>query len=183
MRFTFFDVLFLLALCGGAAWGFYRGLIRQAAGTVVLYITTVIATLSYRSLSRMIRGTGQSGSATDMLSFIILMAIGTLLLTLIVNDLLKHVNPNRMPIWMNVTGMFFGFLNMAIWCALILIVLRSATGGEPWAGYEGVQQFFVGQTRGSVMASVFRPFMRFLLALIQPWLFGRTMPPLLYNAL
>lgn len=183
MRVTVFDGLFLIMLLLGAAWGWYRGLIRQAASTLVIYISTVISTLSYRGLSRMLGSTGQSATATDMLAFIILMVVMNLLFMLIFNDLLGHLDSDRMGVWVNIGGMIFGFLNMAIWCAVLLIVIRSSTGGEKWLGYEGVQAFFQQQTRGSWMAFVFRPFMRFLLVLIQPWLFGRSLPPLFVNAL
>ena len=76
MRVTFFDILFMLSLVGGAAWGFYRGMFRQAATTVVIYVSTIVSTVSYRGLSRMLgSSTGQSATATDMLSFIILMVV------------------------------------------------------------------------------------------------------------
>jgi uncharacterized membrane protein required for colicin V production len=183
MRVTFFDFLFMMALVGGAAWGFYRGLFRQAASTIVIYIATVVSTISYRGFSRMLGSTGQSASATDVLAFIILMAVTNVLLALIANDLIAHIEIDRMRIWVNFGGMIFGFLNTAIWCAVILMILRSATGGEEWFGYEGIQQFFVRQTYGSWMAFVFRPLMRVLLALIQPFMFGRSLPPLFLNAL
>lgn len=183
MRVTFFDFLFMLALVGGAAWGFYRGFFRQAASTIVIYIATIVSTISYRGFSRMLGSTGQSASATDVLAFIILMAVTNVLLALIANDLIAHIEIDRMRIWVNFGGMIFGFLNTAIWCAVILMILRSATGGEKWFGYEGVQEFFVRQTRGSWMAFVFRPLMQVLLALIQPFMFGRGLPPLFVNAL
>ncbi len=182
VRITFFDILFLLFLLGGAAWGFYRGIFRQAANTLVIYISTIVSTLTYRSFSRLLGSTGQSASATDVLAFIILMAVTNLLFSLIANDLLKDVHTERMPIWVNLTGMLFGFLNTAIWCAVILIILRSATGGERWAGYEGIQQFIRSQTRGSWMAYGFRPVRYCLLGIIRPWLFGRSLPPLLLKA-
>ena len=105
------------------------------------------------------------------------------LLALITNDLLAHIEIDRMRIWVNFGGMIFGFLNTAIWCAVILMILRSATGGEKWFGYEGVQQFFVRQTHGSWMAFVFRPLMQVLLTIIQPFMFGRSLPPLFLDAL
>jgi uncharacterized membrane protein required for colicin V production len=184
MRVTFFDVLFMLGLVGGAAWGFYRGTFRQAATTVVIYVSTIVSTVSYRGLSRMLgSSTEQSATATDMLSFIILMVVTNVLLALITNDLLSHIEIDRMRIWVNFGGMIFGFINAAIWCSMILMILRSATSGEEWFGYEGVQQFFINQTRGSWMAFIFRPFMRFLLTIIRPFMFGRDLPPLLLYAL
>jgi uncharacterized membrane protein required for colicin V production len=184
MRVTFFDILFMTILVGGAALGFYRGIFRQAAATVVIYVSTVVSTLSYRGLSRMLgSSTGQGATATDMLAFVILMVVTNVLLVLITNDLLGHIEIDRMRLWVNFGGMIFGFLNAAIWGAIILMIIRSATGGEKWFGYEGVQQFFVNQTYGSWMATVFRPFMRFLLTIIRPFMFGRDLPPLLLNAL
>ena len=183
MRVTFFDILFMMGLVAGAAWGSYRGMFRQSATTVVIYVSTIVSTISYRGLSRMLGSTGQSATATDMLSFIILMAVTNVLLALITNDLLSHIEIDRMRIWVNFGGMIFGFLNAAIWCSIIMMILRSATSGEQWFGYEGVQQFFVNQTHGSWMARVFRPFMRFLLTIIRPFMFGRDLPPLLLYAL
>ncbi len=82
MRLTLFDVLFLLALAGGAAWGFYRGVLRQSVNTALIYISVVAATVGYRGLSRLLRGTGQPAPATDMLAFLILLGVLNLLLFL-----------------------------------------------------------------------------------------------------
>ncbi len=179
----FFDVLFLMGMIGGAAWGFYRGIVRSALGIVVIYVSTVVSTVGYRSLSRMLTGaTGQPGQAADVLAFIVLAVVLSILLTLIGNDLTAHIDTNRMGMWSNVGGMIFGFIYAAVWCAVLLIIIRSATGGAEWFGYQGIQEFFKDQTHNSWMAYVFRPFMRFLLAIIRPWLFGHDLPPLLVNA-
>lgn len=183
MRLTFFDVLFFLILIGGTAFGFYRGFFRQASATLVLYVSTVVATVSYRGLSRMLTGLGESSAATDVLAFIIVMGVMNLMFMLMVNDLIGHISIERMKIWVNFGGMLFGFVNTAVWCAVILMIIRSSTAGEEWIGYEGVRQFLMGQTRGSWMAYVFRPFMRFLLAIIKVSLFGYDLPPLLVNSL
>ena len=184
MQIKFFDVLLLFGMVAAAGWGFYRGLVRTAVGTVVIYIATVISTVGYRSISRMIAGaTGGYNPATDMLAFVIVMAVSVILFMLIARDLTEHLNARRMGLWTNVVGMFFGFINAAVVCAVLLIIIRSATGGEKWFGYSGVQDFFRDQTQNSLMAYVFRPFMRFLLAIIRPWLFGHDLPPLLVNAL
>ena len=117
------------------------------------------------------------------MSFLILMGVLNIMFALLINDLVKHFDIRQARIWVNFGGMFFGFLNTAIWCAVILMIVRSATGGDEWYGYQGVQRFFVRQTRGSWMAYVFGPFMQSMLELIRPWLFGRDLPPLLLNAL
>ncbi len=180
MTITFFDVLILMVLVIGAAWGFYRGVFRQALTTLSIYICTVVATLAHRGLSNMLTGTGRPGtSATDLLAFIILMGIFSLLLSLIINDMVKDIQLEKWGMWIHIGGLVFGFINTAIWCALLLIVIRSATAGDPWIGYQGVQKFFQSQTRDSWMAFIFGPFMRLLVAAIQPWLFGRALPPLL----
>jgi hypothetical protein len=88
-----------------------------------------------------------------------------------------------MGVWVNIIGMVFGFLNAAIVCAILMIILRSTTSGEEWLGYGGVQVFLRRQATRSWMAYVFRPFMRLLLTIIEPWLFGHDLPPLLLNAL
>lgn len=184
MRITFFDVLFLLAMIGGGALGWYRGVFRSLAGTLIIYISTVISTVGYRSISRIVSGgTGTYGPSSDVLAFIVLMGVFNVLLRLMSKEWLDTFDEKRLGIWVNITGMVFGFINLAIVCAVMLIILRSATGGAPWFGYQGLQQFFKNQTYNSWMAYVFSPFMRFLLAIIRPWLFGHSLPPLLVNAL
>jgi uncharacterized membrane protein required for colicin V production len=184
MRVTFFDVLFLLGMVGGAAWGFYRGLFRSALGTVVIYISMVVSSLGYRSLSRMLsRATEQPAAATDVLAFAILMVVLVILLLLMGRDLMESIDSERMGVWLNITGMVFGFVNAAIICGIVLIVIRYATNGDEWIGYQGVQTFFQNQTRNSWLAFVFRPFLRFLIGVIRPWLFGHDLPPLLVNAI
>jgi len=180
---TLFDILILLALFAGAALGFFRGFFRQAAATLVIYLSLVMATLSYRGLSRLLRAwTGQSSLATDVLAFFLVLAIMLVLLTLISHDLLGHMDIERMGIWVNLGGMIFGVLNAAIICAVVLIVIRSSTGGAGWPGYAGAQDFLRRQVARSWMAYVLRPFMHLLLNVIEPWLFGHNLPPLLLNA-
>jgi len=181
MRITFFDILILLAMFGGALWGFYRGLFRQARSTLVIYVAIVLSTLGYRSVSRMI--SSQPNSGTDLLSFVILMVVASSLLLLMTRDLVGDIDIDRMKVWVNVGGMIFGFINTAIWCAVLLIIIRSGTSGEPWIGYQGLQQFFQNQTTNSWMARAFGPFMRLLVTIIRPWLFGHDLPPLLLGAL
>jgi membrane protein required for colicin V production len=180
---TLFDILILLALLGGAALGFYRGFFRQASATLVIYLSLVVATLSYRGMSRALMGmTGQSLGATDVLAFALVMIIMLVLLTLISRDLLGHIQAERMGMWVSISGMAFGMLNAAIICAVALIVIRSATSGPDWPGYAGLQIFLRRQATRSWLAYVLSPFMRLMLAIVRPWLFGHDLPPLLQNA-
>jgi uncharacterized membrane protein required for colicin V production len=180
---TLFDILILTALFAGAAVGFFRGFYRQASSTLVIYLSLVVATLAYRGLSRMLSvWTGQPLRATDVLAFFLVLAILLVLLTLISRDMLGHINVDRMGVWVNISGMVFGVLNATIICAVVLIVVRSSTNGAPWPGYTGLQEFLRRQATRSWMAYILRPFMRALLAVIKPWLFGYDLPPLLLNA-
>ena len=187
MTITFFDILILFALMGGAAMGFYQGLIRQAAATLILYISIVVSALFYRNLSRfLVRVTGQLPRTTDVLGFFLIMAVMLVLLLLARHELLSSTRADdrrRQPIWHNIAGMLFGFLNAAILSSIAVIVLRSAVGGEPWAAYAGVQTMLRKGLDRSWMVYAFRPFTRLLLTLIEPWLFGNQLPPLLRNAL
>jgi uncharacterized membrane protein required for colicin V production len=181
---TFFDILILFALLGGAAMGFYRGFLRQAATTLILYISIVVASLFHRSVSRtLVRLTGQLPHATDVLGFFLLMGLMLGLLFLARRELMSNVNTDRKAIWHNIVGMLFGFLNAAIICAVALVVLRSIVGGDPWLAYRGIQTFLRKQVARSWMVYVFTPFTQLLLTLIEPWLFGNRLPPLLRNAL
>jgi membrane protein required for colicin V production len=181
---TFFDILILFALLGGALVGFYRGFLRQATSTLLLYISIVISTIFYRSVSRtLVRLTGQLPHTTDVLGFFLVMAVVLVVLFLVRRELMSNVDADRRPIWHNIVGMVFGFLNAAIICAITIIVLRSIANGASWPAYQGFQNFLRKQTATSWMVYVFTPFTRLLLTLIEPWLFGNRLPPLLRNAL
>jgi uncharacterized membrane protein required for colicin V production len=181
---TFFDILLLLGLLGGAVLGFFRGVLRQAAATVILYISIVVSALFYRNVSRvLVRLTGQSPNATDVLSFFLLMGLTLGVLFIVRHELMGDVDTAKQKIWSNITGMLFGFLNAAIICAVAVIIVRSVSSGDPWPAYEGMQRFLLRQTSSSWMAYTFTPFSRLLLALVEPLLFGSRLPPLLRNAL
>jgi uncharacterized membrane protein required for colicin V production len=181
---TFFDILVLFALLGGAVLGFFRGFFRQAAATLVLYIAIVMASLAYPYLSRVLSQlTGQLSHATDVLAFFVIMALVMILLFLGRNDLMSNTNTDRMGIWHNLSGMVFGFLNAAIICAVVVIVLRSVTAGDSWPAYGAIQTFFRRQLARSFMVYVFGPFTRLIISLVELWLFGGRLPPLLRNAL
>lgn len=183
MYITLFDILILIALLIGAALGFFRGFFRQATATLAIYLSLVVTTLSYRGLSRLLMGlTQQPSRSTDVLAFFLVLIIMLVLLLLIGQDLLSHVDIKRMGIWVNISGMVFGVLNAAIVCAVVLIVVRSTTNGVEWPGYAGLQAFLRRQVMRSWMAYILRPFMHMLLAVVKPWLFGHNLPPLLLNA-
>jgi uncharacterized membrane protein required for colicin V production len=181
---TLFDILFLFALLGGAALGFYRRLLRQATATLFLYVALVLAALAYRSVSRtLVRLTGQLPQATDVLGFFMVMGVMLALFFVGRHELISNLNDDRRSIWGNILGMVFGFLNAAIVCAIVVIVLRSATAGEPWPAYSAIQTLIRKGLGRSWMVYAFSPFTRLLLAAIEPLLFGQRLPPLLRNAL
>ena len=184
MTITFFDILLLLGLLGGAMLGFYRGFLRQAAATVILYLSIVVAALFYRNVSRvLVRWTGQLPQATDVLGFFLLLGLTLGLLFVIRYELMGNVDTAKQKIWSNIAGMLFGFLNAAIICAVVVMIIRSVSNGDPWPAYGGMQRYLRRQTSSSWMAYTFTPFSRLLLALIEPLLFGNRLPPLLRNAL
>jgi len=180
---TFFDILVLFGLFGGAAMGFYRGVVRQALATLIIYIAIVVASLFYVDLSRILaRWTGQPSQTTDLLAFFMFIVVMMVVLFIARRDLLRNVKMDRVRIWQNIAGMAVGVLNAAIISAVVLIVLRSTVLGGQWLAYEGVQGLLRRMITRSFMAYVFRPFTQLILALIQPWLFGGQLPPLLRNA-
>lgn len=180
---TIFDILILLILLAGAGWGFYRGLFRQLATTLVIYISTVASTLSYRGLAQLLSGRNVPASATtDMLAFVIVMAIFTISLTILINDLLKDFEPRKLGMWVNLGGIVFGLLNAMIWSALLLIIVRYGLHGGQWIGYEKLQSSLLRQFNASFLTAIFRPFMSLVIATIRPWMFGHSLPPLLLEA-
>ena len=179
MRVTLFDVLILLAVFGGGFYGFSRGFFSQAVGTISIYISTVISTLSYRGLSRLLSGsTGQPSLSTDMLAFILLMVVIYTMFVLLGRELTMEIDIETMGIWVNLGGMIFGLINTVLLCALLLIIIRSGTA-DKWYGYDNFRLFLYRQTYGSWMAFTFQPAMRLLLITVKPWMFGGELPRLL----
>jgi uncharacterized membrane protein required for colicin V production len=167
VTFTFFDFVILLALVGGAALGFFRGALRQAVATLMLYLSIVASALVYRDVSRFLaRLTGQAPPATDVLAFFLTFGVTLVVLFVIRYELIQHINMERFGVWHNIVGMAFGFLNAAVVCAILVIVLRSTVSGDTWYAYKGIQAFFRRQFARSWMVYVFRPFTELILTAV-----------------
>ena len=76
-----FDFVIVLALVGGVALGFVRGLVRMALSLVVLYVAAALAMVFHPQLGRLINQmSGLPLAAAQALAFLIILAAVSILL-------------------------------------------------------------------------------------------------------
>ena len=124
---NFFDVLIVMALIGGAAWGFIKGVIHQAIGLGMIYVSILAATLSYSIIAPILRKLVKLEAKTAA-------AVAFLLLLIIVLNLLgialrrvRKAEFKMLRLVNQLGGMTFGFITTCIWIALIVAMLHYAT--------------------------------------------------------
>jgi uncharacterized membrane protein required for colicin V production len=121
-----FDVLILVALGGAAAWGFMKGVVHQALGLALIYVSIVLATIFYLTLapwmSRLIRmPLGQAAAVSFlMLAIVIMNTLAISLRTIRAREFktLRLVN--------QLGGMTAGFVMAGIWIALVITLMYFA---------------------------------------------------------
>lgn len=126
---NFFDVLIVIALVAGAAWGFIKGIIHQAIGVGLIYVSIIVATIFYSvvapGLGRLIKVSSQAAGA---LSFLLLMIITLNVLALALRDVRKR-EIKLLRLINQLGGMTFGFVIASVWIALVIALLHYAVGG------------------------------------------------------
>jgi uncharacterized membrane protein required for colicin V production len=121
-----FDVLILLGLTGSAAWGFMKGVIHQAIGLALFYISIVLATIFYLTvtpwMSRIVRMEWQAAAAV---SFLLLAVIILNVLAISLRNVRAH-EFKTLRLVNQLGGMTFGFIIAGIWIALLIALFYFA---------------------------------------------------------
>jgi len=175
-----FDVLIILALVGGAAWGFIKGLIHQAVTVGITYVAIIVATLFYGDVTPLfIRYVKLDAKAAGAVSFLLLMILAINVLAFALRDVrkkeikaLRSVN--------QLGGMAFGLAIASVWIALIIALLYFGTGvpanwhdpGKPLLATVGTgsfrQMIAVGLVR-SPLVRAFRTLLPYILQSVSPF--------------
>ena len=177
---NFFDVLIVLALIGGAAWGFIKGVIHQAFGLGMIYVSIVFATIFYSviapPLARLVKLEAKTAAAV---SFLLLLVIALNLLALALRrprkaefKVLRLVN--------QLGGMTFGFVITCVWVALIIAMLYYATstpidwqdpGKQQLAtlNWESIRRTFATGLHRSPLVNAFQTILPLIIGSVSPF--------------
>ncbi len=171
-----FDVLIVLALLGGAALGFVRGLIRMALSLLILYVAAVLAVTFHVRLGTLI-------SYMSGLRLTISQGIGFLLILIVTSvalNFLRHrtYRDTELPGLRQIDqlgGMVIGFFLTSIWIGFGILVVAFVLG-TPVAGDDGFRLNMISYFQGSNLIPIFYKFLPVALATLRPWM-PRGLPP------
>ena len=176
---NFFDVLIVLGLLGGSAWGFIKGVIHQAFGVGMIYVSIVVATMFYSVVApvaqRLIRLETKTAAAVSFL-FLLIVAMNLLALAL------RNVRKKEFKVLRLVNqlgGMTFGFIIACVWIALIVALLYYATGTPiDWQdpgkrqlaslNWESVRLAFATGLARSPLVDAFKEILPLIIASVSP---------------
>lgn len=123
-----FDVLIIIALAAGAAWGFIHGLIHQAIGMAMLYVSLIVATMFYSDIAP---GLGRvvhlEPKAAGAVSFLLLLIIAINVLGFALRGVRKQ-EVKALRLLNQIGGMAFGAAMAGIWIAIIIALLNYSIG-------------------------------------------------------
>ena len=175
-----FDFLIALALVGGVALGFVRGLVRMALSLVVLYVAAALAMVFHPQLGRLINQmSGLPLAVAQGLAFLLILAV----VAIVVNFLLRRAyRDTELPGLRQVDqlgGMVVGFILTVIWIGLCLLVLAFMLS-TPVTDDDTFRQSMVAYFQSSNLIPIFYNFLPIALATLRPWM-PKGLPPDLFT--
>ncbi|MGC9333204.1 MAG: CvpA family protein [Anaerolineae bacterium] len=171
-----FDVLIVLAVLGGVALGFVRGLVRMVLSLLVLYVSAVLALTLYETVGRWIGYMfGMPRAANLAVAFILILVLSTVLLNLILRRTYKDTELPGIRQIDQLGGLVVGFFVTCIYLGLAILVvafLLNALVGEP----TGLQQNAIAYFNSSNLIPIFYRFLPIAVASLKPWM-PKGIPP------
>jgi uncharacterized membrane protein required for colicin V production len=176
-----FDVLIALALLGGIALGFIRGMIRMALNLIVVYVATVVAMSFYEVVGRWIfylTDASASESLADALAFLALLILTAVILSLLIRFFYKDTEFPGLRQIDQLGGLVIGFFLTAIWIGLALVAIAYVLG-TAGAGSEDFRENVLFYFRDSALIPIFYNFLPIAFATLKPWLPQGQLPEIL----
>lgn len=177
---NFFDVLIVLALLGGAAWGFIKGVVHQAFGLGMIYVSIIVATMSYTVIAPPLRRFVKlDPKAAAAVAFLLLLIIALNLLGLALRKIRK-AEFKVLRLVNQLGGMTLGFIIACVWIALIIAMLHYATstpvdwhdpGKQQLAtlNWEAVRRGFSGGLARSPLVNAFQEILPLIITSVSPF--------------
>ena len=130
---SWFDVLAVGIMVGCIALGMRTGFLRQAFLLLAMYISAVLAAQYYAHISGFARMVAPASNPqmTDVLSFIFLFALFTLVVTLLIWAGYRETRLPGLPLVDNLGGALFGIVG-GMFAIALTIMLATYTISAPW---------------------------------------------------
>jgi len=174
-----FDVLIVLAMVGGVALGFMRGLVRMVLSLAVLYVAAVLALTLYETVGRWIGYMfGMPRTANLALAFILILVLVSVLLNFILRRTYKDTELPGIRQIDQLGGLVVGFFVTSIYVGLAILVVAyvlNALAGD----VTGFQQNAVFYFNNSNLIPIFYTFLPIAIASLRPWMPEGTPPAIL----
>ena len=158
--------------------GFFMGISRVTAGIVAIYFAAIVSATFYLSIASSLENvaSAMNPSTAELLAFVFLFILMTILFTLMITHSLKTSNlAGRFAILDNVGGATLGIVIAGVAMALaitvttlLLQVLASTTSGSQ----DGMLGAVQSQVSGSALVPVFQKLLPLLTSSIRPWFPG-----------
>jgi len=176
-----FDVLVVVALIAGAAWGFLKGVIHQVIGLALMWLGIVMATWAYPLLATPVaRATKMGLAPAGAISFLFIMVITINALGFALRDVRKR-EFKALRLINQLGGMTFGFIMAAVWVALGIAMLHYAAAGAAYTqpntgapvlanigGWEAARQTILQGLRTSPLVGAFSALLPMILNSVAP---------------
>lgn len=168
---NFIDVLFLLALLGAMALGFFQGTIKLVIAIISFYISIVLASLYFQALGRFFRQ--NFNTTTDigqLIAFGVLLMVGFIALTAAGLYTFRYAKvPASLDFVDRIVGTLFGLVLGALFLGIMAILL---------------QQFFVYRdTAGTITFPIMRSLQGGVRGSFLVQFFANNILPLIYSTL
>jgi uncharacterized membrane protein required for colicin V production len=175
-----FDFLIALALVGGVALGFVRGLVRMALSLVVLYVAAALAMVFHPRVGMWINSmSGLPLPVSQGLAFLLLLAVVAMLLNFLLHRTYRDTELPGLRQVDQLGGMVVGFFLTVIWIGLSLLVLAFMLS-TPVTENDTFRLSMVSYFQRSNLIPIFYKFLPIALATLRPWM-PKGLPPDLFT--
>jgi len=177
-----FDVIIVLALLGGTALGFIRGLVRMALNLLVLYVAVVLAMTFYDDAGRWIHYASDGAipeTTAEVLAFLLILILTTALVNFVLNKTYKDTELPGIRQIDQLGGMFIGFVLTCTWIGLAIIALAFILNATGSTG-SGLRDSIVFYFEGSNLVPIFYKFLPIVIATLRPWM-PKGLPPEIFT--
>jgi uncharacterized membrane protein required for colicin V production len=171
-----FDFLIALALVGGVALGFVRGLVRMALSLVVLYVAAALAMVFHPRVGMWINSmSGLPLAVSQGLAFLIILAALAMLLNFLLRRTYRETELPGIRQVDQLGGMVVGFILTVIWIGLCLVILAFMLS-TPVTADDTFRLSMVAYFQSSNLIPIFYKFLPIALATLRPWM-PKGQPP------
>ncbi|MGD8623532.1 MAG: CvpA family protein [Anaerolineae bacterium] len=164
-----FDVLIALALLGGVALGFVRGLVRMALSLLVLYVAAVLALTMHRTGGRWINYIfNLPTNVSQAMAFVLILVLTSVIINFILRRTYKDTELPGIRQIDQLGGLVIGFLVTCIWIGFAILVVAFVLR-TPVSNESTLQTNLIAYFRSSALVPIFYEILPIAIATLRPW--------------